>query len=79
MTAGDKIFGGPDIPASRKYAVSWVGMALSLGVAIYALLIPSEQMDAPWGKWLLSALGVLLFAVALWGNRYFRKKMRGEG
>ena len=62
-----------------KYIVSWVGVVLSLSLAVYAWFIPADDLDIPSGRWLLSLVGVAMFAFALWGNRYFRERMREKG
>jgi type IV secretory pathway TrbL component len=79
VAQGDEAFGGSRMPSSTKYIVSWVGVALSLFVAMYAWFIPADDLDIPSGRWLLSLVGVAMFAFALWGNRYFRRRMREEG
>jgi hypothetical protein len=79
VAEGDKAFGGSGIPPLTKYIVSWVGVVLSLTLAVYAWFIPADDLDIPSGRWLLSLVGVAMFAVALWGNRYFRERMREEG
>lgn len=79
MPLDDRVFGGGSMSPSTKYIVSWVGVVLSLSVAVYAWFIPADDLQAPSGKWIISLIGVAMFAVALSGNRYFRKRMRDEG
>ncbi|WNV73720.1 hypothetical protein [Geodermatophilus sp. DSM 44513] len=79
MTLGDEVFGGGSIPPSTKYVVTWIGMGLSVLVAVCAWFVPAEDLAVPAGRWLISLLGLVLFTFALCGNRYFRRRMDDEG
>lgn len=79
MSLDDKVFGGVSVSPATEYIVSWIGVVLSLFVAVYAWFIPADGLETRSGKWILSLIGLVMFAVSAYGNRYFRKRMRDGG
>jgi len=78
MTLGDRIFGGSSISPSAKYIASGIGAAVSLFVAVFAWFIPAEDLEAPAGKWVISFIGLAMFAFAIYASRHFRKQLRSK-
>ena len=48
-------------------------------MAVYELSVPAADVEVPAGRWVISVMGVALFAFALWGNRHSRARMTGGG
>ena len=82
MTLADKVFGGRspfsggEYPPERRYLATWAAMGMSVFVAGSGWLLPEEEWEHPSGPWVLTLLGLALFLLSLWGNRYLRRRIR---